>query len=172
VARLKTRAQDFVARYAGDSIAIVMPGASADEATTMLTSILSAIDATPVLHEDEPINLTVSAGIAEVRYDDTGEAALGRAMAARDRARLHGEVIALADATVADAPAQPDFAIGTTLGGVYQIRHEISRGAFGVVYRAEDRAGRQVALKLLRPDSRGTPALREFSHQRTRRIRT
>src|SRR5262249_46474566 len=45
------------------------------------------------------------------------------------------------------------FAIGTTLGDVYQIRHEINRGAFGVVYRAEDLAlGRQVALKLLRPD--------------------
>jgi serine/threonine-protein kinase len=165
VARLKMRAQDFVARYAGDSVAIVMPGASASEATTMLTSILSAVDATPVLHEDSPINLTVSAGIAELRYDDdTGEAALGRAMAARDRARLHGEVIALADATVADAPAQPDFAIGTTLGGVYQIRHEISRGAFGVVYRAEDLAlGRQVALKLLRPDlARDTSLVESF----------
>ncbi len=154
VARVKMRPQDIVARYAGDAVALVMPGAAAEEATTMLTGILSAIDATPVVHEDTPINLTVSAGIAELRYDkDTGEAALGRAMAARDRARLHGEVIAQADDSVADAPAQPDFRIGTTLGGVYQIRHEISRGAFGVVYRAEDLAlGRQVALKLMRPD--------------------
>ncbi|MBA3453531.1 MAG: diguanylate cyclase [Deltaproteobacteria bacterium] len=154
VARLNMRAQDVVARYAGDSIAVVMPGASSEEAVALLTGILSAIDATQVFHEKVPINLTVSAGIAELRYDhDTGEAALGRAMAARDRARLHGEVIALADAVVADAPAQPDFRVGTTLGGVYQIRHEISRGAFGVVYRAEDLAlGRQVALKVLRPD--------------------
>ncbi|MBA3818282.1 MAG: protein kinase [Deltaproteobacteria bacterium] len=154
VARREARVQDIVARYAGDAVAVVMPGASADDATAMLTGILSAIDAMPVIHEDTPLNVTVSAGIAELRYnDDTGEAALGRAMAARERARLHGEVIAVADGTVADAPAQPDFEIGTTLGGVYQIRHEISRGAFGVVYRAEDLAlGRQVALKLLRPD--------------------
>ncbi len=154
VARREARSQDIVARYAGDSIALVMPGATLDEATTMLTSILGAIDAIPVVHEDRPINLTVSAGIAELGYDsETGEAALARAMAARERAHLHGEVIALADESTADAPAQPDFAIGTTLGGVYQIRHEINRGAFGVVYRAEDLAlGRQVALKLLRPD--------------------
>ena len=154
VARRKMRPEDIVARFTGASVGIVMPGSSAAEATSLLTQVLSSIDATPVLHEGKPINLTVSAGIAELRYDtDTGEAALARAMAARERARLHGEVIVLADASVADAPSQPDFAIGTTLGGVYQIRHEISRGAFGVVYRAEDLAlGRQVALKLLRPD--------------------
>lgn len=165
VARLKTRAQDIVARYAGDAIAVVLPGANAAEATDMITTILSEIDAEPPEHENAPINLTVSAGIAELRYDDdTGEAALGRAMAARDRARLHGEVIALADGTNVDAPAQVDFAIGTTLGGVYQIRHEISRGAFGVVYRAEDLAlGRQVALKLLRPDlARDTAFVERF----------
>ena len=154
VARMEARAQDLVGRYVGDSVAIVFPGASEQDATTLLTRILSAIDATQVTIEETPINLTVSAGIAELRYDrDSGEAALGRAMAARERARLHGEVISMADASVTEIPAQSDFEIGTTLGGVYQIRHEISRGAFGVVYRAEDMAlSRQVALKLLRPD--------------------
>ena len=170
LARLEMRGEDIVSRYAGDSVALVLPGASGSAALTVLTRILSAIDHTPVLHEDTPINLTVSAGIAELRYDkDTGEAALARAMAARVRARLHGEVIAVADASVevpsaGDAPAQPDFRIGTTLAGVYQIRHEISRGAFGVVYRAEDLAlGRQVALKLLRPDlARDTAFVESF----------
>jgi len=155
VARSTIRSQDLVARYAGDSVAIALPGLAAPDALHMLTKILSAIDEQPVVHEDKPIHLTVSAGIAEVRYDqDTGETALARAAAARQNARLHGDVIAVADGeTIVDAPAQPAFAIGTTLGGVYQIRHEISRGAFGVVYRAEDLAlGRQVALKLLRPD--------------------
>jgi len=41
---------------------------------------------------------------------------------------------------------------GTTLGGMYQILHEISRGAMGVVYRAEDLGLRRpVAVKVLRP---------------------
>ncbi len=154
-ARKNTRASDLVARYAGDAVAIALPGVNAATATEMLTQILSGIDANPVSHEGKAIDLTVSAGIAELEYDeDTGESALARAMTARRGARLHGAVIAAADSTlIADAPVQADFAIGMTLGGVYQVRHEISRGAFGVVYRAEDLAlGRQVALKLLRSD--------------------
>jgi serine/threonine-protein kinase len=166
IARLEARQHDIVARYSGDAVGVVMPQANTEQATEILTRILGAIDATPVMHEDRPINLTVSAGLAELRHDgnDTGELALARAMAARDRARRHGEVIAIADSTAVADVAQPDFQIGTTLGGVYQIRHEISRGAFGVVYRAEDLAlGRQVALKLLRPDlARDAPFVESF----------
>src|SRR5204863_8339843 len=45
------------------------------------------------------------------------------------------------------------YEAGVTLGGMYQIAHEISRGAMGVVYRAEDLGlSRPVALKMLRPD--------------------
>jgi diguanylate cyclase (GGDEF)-like protein len=155
VASKNTRDVDLVARYSGDAVAVVLPGVNAAGAMQTLTQILSEIDAAPVLHEGKEVNLTVSAGIAELQYDEeTGDVALSRAMAARRGARLHGEVIAAADAEIiADAPAQADFSIGATLGGVYQIRHEISRGAFGVVYRAEDMAlARQVALKLLRSD--------------------
>jgi diguanylate cyclase (GGDEF)-like protein len=154
VARVEARMQDVVARYAAGAVALVLPATTEDQARELVTRILAAIDTAPVLHEGRPINLTVSAGIAAVwSFDDTGEAALGRAAAARQHARRHGEVIAVADPEMTANVAQPDYLVGTTLGGMYQIRHEISNGAFGVVYRAEDLAlGRQVALKLLRPD--------------------
>ncbi|MDX2091261.1 MAG: diguanylate cyclase [Kofleriaceae bacterium] len=155
VASMHAGPKDIVARYAGDAVALALPGRTGADATTLVTKILSQIDADPVVHEGTTVNLTVSAGIAELRYeDDTGAAALGRAVSARQQAHVHGDVIALAGPSMtAETPAPHDFAIGSTLGGVYQIRHEISRGAFGVVYRAEDLAlRRQVAVKLLRPD--------------------
>jgi diguanylate cyclase (GGDEF)-like protein len=165
VARIEMRMQDVVARYAAGSVALVLPATAPDVAKEVVTRILGAIDAAPVMHEDRPINLTVSAGIAAVRsLDDTGEAALGRAVAARRHARRHGEVIAIADESMQTTVAQPDFLVGATLGGVYQIRHEISSGAFGVVYRAEDLAlARPAALKLLRPDlARDTAFVENF----------
>jgi serine/threonine-protein kinase len=166
VASAHAEPTDIVARYAGDSVALALPGRTGADATTLLTTILTAVDAEPVEHEGTTVNLTVSAGIAELRYDnDTGPAALGRAVAARQHAHVHGDVIGLAAPSMAaETPAPHDFAIGSTLGGVYQIRHEISRGAFGVVYRAQDLAlGRQVALKLLRPDlARDTEFVERF----------
>ena len=61
---------------------------------------------------------------------------------------------------IEDAVAEPDAAtvggaVGEmpTLGGMYRLIHEISRGAMGVVYRAEDLGlGRPVAIKVLRSD--------------------
>jgi serine/threonine protein kinase len=42
---------------------------------------------------------------------------------------------------------------GTIVGGTYRVVHELSRGAMGVVYRAEDLGlGRPVAIKVLRSD--------------------
>jgi serine/threonine-protein kinase len=155
IARQHAAPGDVLARYASDAIALLLPGRTASRAVELLTQMLTAIDATPVLHEDQAINLTLSAGIAELDIGDvSGAAALARATAARERARVTGEVVAVAgrEASAAVAAA-PDYAIGTTLGGVYQIRHEISRGGFGVVYRAEDVSlGRQTALKLLHAD--------------------
>ena len=153
-ARREVRGQDVVARYAGDAVALLLPGASAERAVAIVERILRAVDDDPITRGRAEVPLTVSAGVAEILDEnDSGQAALGRAMAARMLARKHGRVIEVADAQTSAAPASPELELGATLGGVYLIRHEISRGAFGVVYRAEDIAlGRHCALKILRHD--------------------
>jgi serine/threonine protein kinase len=89
----------------------------------------------------------------------SGEAAFARAGAALRTVGAGQVAVAVDDLPTQgaglDGPSEPGGAVGagSTLGGVYLVRHELSRGAMGVVYRAEDLGlGRQVAIKVLRSD--------------------
>src|SRR6185295_3515530 len=115
-------------------------------------------------YEGKAIGIQVSAGMSTLLgEDDTGEAAVSRALIAMRAAKRRREGLVVAeesadsDAALADAGG---LEAGATLGGMYQILHEISRGAMGVVYRAEDLGlSRIVAIKTLRPDLAGDKAL-------------
>jgi eukaryotic-like serine/threonine-protein kinase len=163
IVRQTVRTQDLVARYAGDTLAVVLPGTGLQEARRAVERIQDAIAASPLRHAEEVIPLSVVAGIAPLLgVDDSGEVALGRATAALKAAKRRREPMQVAEGAdlgelgVGAATPQPSsqgLEAGTTLGGMYQVLHEISRGAMGVVYRAEDLGlGRPVALKTLRPD--------------------
>jgi serine/threonine-protein kinase len=156
IVRGTLRAQDLVARYAGDSLVVVLPGASAGDAKMVIERIQVDVAATPLEVGDKPVSLQVTAGLAPIlSEDDSGEAAIARALWAVGLAKRRRELIAIADSaeTGSQVAAGPSLEAGTTLGGMYQILHEISRGAMGVVYRAEDLGlGRPVAVKTLRPD--------------------
>ena len=57
-------------------------------------------------------------------------------------------------------PAEPRLAAGSVVAGRYAIRAAVGSGAMGIVYAASDLSlGRQVALKLLRPELARDPAL-------------
>jgi len=106
----------------------------------------------------------IAAGVTTVTGDeDTGEPAFARALVALRRARRTRAAVVAVDPEQAGKPADAavdaeldDLGVlppGSTLGGMYRILHEISRGAMGVVYRGEDLGlGRPVAIKVLRSD--------------------
>ncbi|MFH0901514.1 MAG: diguanylate cyclase [Pseudomonadota bacterium] len=170
VIRSSIRAHDYVGRVAGDGVCVVLGGASAEQAHDRLEGLRRAISQTPLAVSGEEIPVRVRIGATSLcpNDDDPGRI-LARAADALQRAKvarapmhfaIPGDDINVVAASASGGGAESTIEIGasgipagTTLGGMYQVLHEISRGAMGVVYRAEDLGlGRPVAIKVLRPD--------------------
>jgi len=161
------RPEDIVGRVGGDELAVLLTGASLRDARSLLEALARTIAETKFFHLETQLALRVRIGLTDVGADRGPGPPLARAFAAMSEARQRGATVH----TVRPADAPPgssDLYIavesgdglppGTTLGGMYQVLHEISRGAMGVVYRAEDLGLRRpVALKVLRPDHVSNP---------------
>ena len=151
--------EDLVGRFGDDETALILPRHSLAAAQQVADTIVAAIAAEPTRHEDKHIPATVTAGVAEFRTSDHGpEPAFARALAAIKRAHAAHLPVMVESASQPDdetdaVPSGLELRSGTTLGGMYRVLHELSRGAMGVVYRAEDMGlGRPVAIKVLRFD--------------------
>ena len=154
------RAQDVVGRVAGGEFAVLLVGCDAGGARAAADHLRAGVHRAPFRQGELVIEFAIRIGVSEIQRGEDGAAAvLARAEAALRRSRRHSTEVAVAGPsdsasfepiTTGDRDALPS---GVTLGGMYRVLHEISRGAMGVVYRGEDLGlGRQVALKVLRYD--------------------
>lgn len=154
------RAQDVVGRVAGDEFAVLLVGCNTTGARAAADHLRAAVNRAPFRQGDVEVAFSIRIGVSEIaRGEDGASPALARAEAALRRSRRRSTEVLIADSgasgafapvTTGDRDALPP---GVTLGGMYRVLHEISRGAMGVVYRGEDLGlGRQVALKVLRYD--------------------
>ncbi len=174
VTRRLVRPHDVVGRSGGDEIAILFRPAAMPAATALLDRIRRGIEAEPFSVEGSgPLYLRVGIGVTEpTARDEDVVALLARASRSAGAAGQRGGAIVIADRASPRAETRPNLAfdryeVGVTLGGMYQIVHEISRGAMGVVYRAEDLGlSRPVAIKRLRPDlTRDVELVRRFREE-------
>lgn len=155
------RPQDQIGRFGGDEIAVLLVGTTLHEAREIAATIVKALKATPYqLEGGARITPNVHAGITSIAEGEaTSEGAFSRAHTAMDSARSANNSLESADPSRTsdtldfEPEATEMLSAGSTLGGMYRILHEISRGAMGVVYRCEDLGlGRPVAIKVLRSD--------------------
>jgi diguanylate cyclase (GGDEF)-like protein len=160
VTRRMVRGQDVVGRSGDDEISVVLAATTLQAATALLERIRRAIESEPFEADGSgPLHCKVGVGVTEfLGPDDDGGLMVDRAARAASTAGRRGAAVAVAERGAPGVGARRNLLLdryeaGVTLGGMYQIVHEISRGSMGVVYRAEDLGlGRPVAIKMLRPD--------------------
>lgn len=68
---LSLRKSDFLARYGGEELVVILPGSTAGDAKLIAEKIRSRIDKTRFYYQDEVIPLTISLGVTEVAPEDT-----------------------------------------------------------------------------------------------------
>jgi diguanylate cyclase (GGDEF)-like protein len=152
------RAEDIVGRYSGTVLAVLLQGTSSDDAKRVAERVRAMLDERSLeVPGGEPVKIGTTIGISVMRDDEVASQLLLRTV--RATKDVPDNVIALVSAAttasgrIARSSDAPDLQLRTSLGGSYRLRHEISRGGMGVVYRADDLAlERPVAIKMLRPE--------------------
>ncbi|HEY0483406.1 MAG TPA: diguanylate cyclase [Kofleriaceae bacterium] len=156
--RATVRGNDPIGRLGGDEIAVLLVGATADQAALVVRKLIDKVQIDPIAADPTTLlDVQVRATVTELAPGErSGEAALARCYGAL-RTVPAGKILVIAsDARAAESEPGSDtggLSTGTIVGGTYRVVHELSRGAMGVVYRGEDLGlGRPVAIKVLRSD--------------------
>ncbi len=160
VVRTCLQSQDQLGRVGGDELAALLVDCTLAQAETRASAILQTLSDTCYVDGDLVVRHEVQAGVTVIGENESGsEAAIVRAQMALDAGKLKRDSVVViennSEGELLDLEPNQDnlLSAGATLGGMYRILHEISRGSMGVVYRGEDLGlGRPVAVKLLRAD--------------------
>lgn len=84
------RRTDHVSRYGGEEFAMLMPNCSLDRAEAVMERLGKSIASGVLIHEGARLAVTVSAGLAAVREEETAEQLIDHADSALRRAKLGG----------------------------------------------------------------------------------
>ncbi len=87
---VSTRKTDFIGRYGGEEIVILMPETSADAALAAAEKLRKKIEECGFHFREKKVTITVSCGISEYRQGDTPESAFERADQALYEAKRSG----------------------------------------------------------------------------------
>lgn len=75
----RTRSADFLARYGGEEFVLLLPGAQLEQAVRVANSLREAVRDVGVHFHGEPVELTISGGVTELRAGDTVASVFDRA---------------------------------------------------------------------------------------------
>lgn len=84
------RSTDFVARYGGEEFAMLLPGTSLEDAMKLAEKVRVIVEEIGFHFRGEPVTVTISCGVTEMRKDDEDESAFERADAALYAAKNSG----------------------------------------------------------------------------------
>lgn len=84
------RAADFIARYGGEEFIILLPATSISDATGAIDKLRASVCNSPFNFHGEPVQITMSFGVAETKTGDTLDQLFERADAALYRAKGGG----------------------------------------------------------------------------------
>ena len=84
------RSTDFLARYGGEEFVMLLPETNAARALTLAKKTCEKIQRAKFRYEDAAIELTMSAGVGEVRADEDSTALFARVDAALYQAKTNG----------------------------------------------------------------------------------
>jgi diguanylate cyclase len=90
ILRDKSREMDLVARFGEDEFAMILPGTSLADATKAAERVCAAVAESVRCQEDEPLRLTLSAGVAEAGMEDSIATLLERTDAALRQSKTAG----------------------------------------------------------------------------------